>query len=165
MCALCERKMKRMWKLPLNVRLSDSNFFGLFCCLIQDFEPYVMITSALMLVKRSETAIAVQLCRFLCRFTQLFIYQRKKNTFHYRNPGFSWAIPAVRSKVGVFWLLCCSLYWTACSLPSVYLYNLSNIIILSLNVRLSDRTWKNLYIRKFAIFLTTKADHLWPWIL
>ena len=83
MCALCERKMKRMWKLLLNVRLSDSNFFGLFCCLIQDFEPYVMITSALMLVKRSETAIAVQLCRFLCRFTQLFIYQRKKNTYQY----------------------------------------------------------------------------------
>lgn len=69
--------------LSLNVRLSDSNFFGLFCCLIQDFEPYVMITSALMLVKRSETAIAVQLCRFLCRFTQLFIYQRKKNTYQY----------------------------------------------------------------------------------
>lgn len=67
----------------LNVRLSDSNFFGLFCCLIQDFEPYVMITSALMLVKRSETAIAVQLCRFLCRFMQLFIYQRKKNTYQY----------------------------------------------------------------------------------
>lgn len=42
-----------------------------------------MITSALMLVKRSETAIAVQLCRFLCRFTQLFIYQRKKNTYQY----------------------------------------------------------------------------------
>lgn len=36
-----------------------------------------------MLVKRSETAIAVQLCRFLCRFTQLFIYQRKKNTYQY----------------------------------------------------------------------------------
>ena len=51
--------------------------------MIQDFEPYVMITSALMLVKRSETAIAVQLCRFLCRFTQLFIYQRKKNTYQY----------------------------------------------------------------------------------
>ena len=36
-----------------------------------------------MLVKQSETAIAVQLCRFLCRFTQLFIYQRKKNTYQY----------------------------------------------------------------------------------
>lgn len=36
-----------------------------------------------MLVKRFETAIAVQLCRFLCRFMQLFIYQRKKNTYQY----------------------------------------------------------------------------------
>ena len=59
--------------MTLNVGLRDSNFFGLFCCLIQDFEPYVMITSALMLVKQSETAIVVQLCRFLCRFMQLFM--------------------------------------------------------------------------------------------
>ena len=114
--------------------------------MIQDFEPYVMITSALMLVKRSETAIAVQLCRFLCRFMQLFIYQRKKNTYQYikvvmisgqmYSPRDLYFAGKIRLLVIRFMVISGQLLWSEKWRVSLYT---GFFQVLSLNLTLSDK--------------------------